>query len=428
MRSAILAALLASAASALAVTSTMLDLSPHFWERFATPTRTNRNFTGVMGRRTFDGVPFQVDGRACLYGKTQGNYGSNKPENYPDIVGVRVGRAFDELHLLHAAQWSDVEGTTIAIIRLHYADGTTNDFPIGYGVHVRDWQRLISEEAELITDPDTKVVWRGPGIPHFKSTQRMFKTRLCNPRPDQVVETIDFLSTGQIASYDISAATVTDRDPARPVSPAIPLTDPVRNFDGRIIVKVEDLAGHPIEDVWVYPNISVPDTGWCTVAAPFYTDAAGLGTSRYPRARSTCVVFIAEKEGWRTVSETVHFSAGGGLPNGVVVTIRMAPVPRAAAAGRPSRGAPAPAVTAGGAVPAAAGGKKAAEGFVPSQILLIDFPVGSRVRIETSAQLAGAAWTPLETITNLPFAPYPFTCCADASAEPQQFFRAVLEP
>jgi hypothetical protein len=444
-----LASLLALTSAAVAAdTPLMLDLSPHFWETFVTPTRTNESFLTILGRREFDGIPFQIDGRACLYGKTQGSYGNNKPSDYPDMLGVPVGRAFDELHLLHATQWSDVEGMTIAHVRLNYADGTKHEFPIRYGAQVRDWQRLQSEEQEIITDPDTKVIWRGPGIPHFKSTQRMFKSLLRNPHPEKVVTTLDFVSTGQIASYDIAAATVANRDPSRPVSPHVPLPDPARNFDGRVLVKVEDESGLPIEDVWIYPNISVPDTGWATVATPFYTAPDGTGTSRYPRARSTCIVFNARKDGWRSISETVRFAPGGGLPNGIVVTIRMAPIPGEVALHHPAAApsievtavASPPVATAGAAAPpiptevveiigtpapAAAGG---AVDFKPHPILIIDFPTGSIVRVETAAALTAQTWTLLTTITNLPFSPYPFICCNDVSAEPQGFFRAVLEP
>lgn len=78
--------------------------------------------------------------------------------------------------------------------------------------------------------------------------------------------------------------------------------------------------------------------------------------------------------------------------------------------------------------PGGAGVGGGAAVFTPQQILLIDFPVGSRVPVETANQLTATDWAPLTTITNLPFAPYPYTCCADPSDHPQQFFRAVLEP
>jgi hypothetical protein len=80
------------------------------------------------------------------------------------IICIKVGRTFDELHLLHAAHWSDMEGKAIARLQLNYSDGTRRTMDLGYGVHVRDWQRLHSEEREAVTDPSTKVIWRGAGL------------------------------------------------------------------------------------------------------------------------------------------------------------------------------------------------------------------------------------------------------------------------
>jgi len=77
----------------------------------------------------------------------------NDTNTYPDIVGIQVGRKFDELHLLHVTQWADIEGREIARIRLNYADGSNHEFPILFGGHVRDWHRMPSEEKELLTDP-----------------------------------------------------------------------------------------------------------------------------------------------------------------------------------------------------------------------------------------------------------------------------------
>src|SRR5204863_4722229 len=90
-----------------------LDLSRFFWETFVTPERTNIEMVSVSGRQTFDGLPFQVDGRACLYGRALTGQRHRQKSDYPDIIGVKVERAFDELHLLHATQFTDREGEVV---------------------------------------------------------------------------------------------------------------------------------------------------------------------------------------------------------------------------------------------------------------------------------------------------------------------------
>src|SRR5512137_34794 len=197
----------------------MLDLSKFQKEKFVTNDKTNANWETAVGRQVFDGLPFQIEGRGCVFGTKMGAEKRSGTNAYPDFIGIEVGRKFDELHLLHVTQWADVEGQEIARIRLNYADGTTHEFPILFGGHVRDWHRMPSEEKELLTDPNTKIVWRAPGVPRIKSTLRLFKTALANPHPEKVVAAIDVVSTKNLAAYDLIAATVANRDPSRPVTP-----------------------------------------------------------------------------------------------------------------------------------------------------------------------------------------------------------------
>ena len=106
-------------------------------------------------------------------------------------------------------------------LRLHYADGTSHDFTLRYNYQVIDWARLLSEEQEIIADPDTKIIWRGPGV--YKGTGRLFKSVLRNPYPDKLVDSLDLISTRSRASYTLVAATVAKSDPQREVTAPMPL-------------------------------------------------------------------------------------------------------------------------------------------------------------------------------------------------------------
>jgi hypothetical protein len=205
----------------------MLDASRFYYDRFVTPERTNGTFAAVNGVQVFDGLPFDVRGRGCLYGEKEFNWNrASSPTNafeYPDFIGLPVGRTFDELHVLDACRWADVQGQTIAYVRLNYADGTRVELPVKFGVQVRDWQRLRSEEKETLTDPDSKIIWRNDRLTGLKGTTRLFKSRFENPYPQKVVDTIDFISTRHLASYEIVAATVANprRPPARDARRAV---------------------------------------------------------------------------------------------------------------------------------------------------------------------------------------------------------------
>jgi hypothetical protein len=280
----------------------MLDLDRFYNERFITPTKTNDNWKSVAGRQVFDGLPFQVDGRGCVYG-------SKVAGEHKDFIGIQVGRKFDELHLLHVTQWADVEGQQIALIRFNYADGSKHEFPILFGGQVRDSHRMPSEEKELLTDPNTKVVWRGPGAARFKSTLRLFKSLLVNPFPEKTVNTLDVVSTGHMASYDLIAATVANRDPARPVTPPCAADGPERHFDGVCTVRVTARGtGEPVAEAVVDVSMEVDKAN--VVAIPVRTSAAGVGLVRYPVGRATRLWFTVAKADWASQDANLQLVEG----------------------------------------------------------------------------------------------------------------------
>ncbi|MDB6026837.1 MAG: glycoside hydrolase family 2 [Verrucomicrobiales bacterium] len=426
----------------------MLDISPFFWEQFITPDRTNMELISVTGRQTFDGVPFQVDGRTHLYSRGLATARGKSRTAFPDMLGVKVGRAFDELHLLHATEWTDLEQETVARVRFNYADGTQHEFPILYGAHIRDWQRMQSEEKEIYTDPDTKVVWRGPGVAIYKSTTRLSKTRLNNPFPGKVVRTIDFVSNGKVASYNLAAATITSHDPQRPVTPPVPLDRPELDFNASLTVRVINEANQPIEGVLVCPSLSAAGSPATTVTTPLYTDDQGMGTVRYPKKESSCFLFFAYKDGWMSIHENplVRLQTNNAASGQILVTIRMARDPSyretqsasnpLSAKGIKSSGSKTTSIAgtsgAGSTTTVAAtnstSASQASQNNDPHPLLIIDFPVGSKVRVEASGDLGAKIWEEVTLFPSLPSSPYLFTCGKDCAPRPARFYRAVLVP
>ena len=292
-----------------------LDLSAYFTDKF-----DGKPSTGdIVGDKVFDGLPFDIKGRVALYGKITAENAGKSREDFPDAIGVKVGRAFDELHLLHTTRWPDLEGVTIARIRLNYADGKSHDLEIGYGVHVRDWQRLQSEEQETVTSPDTKVVWRGSGIEHFKSSQRMFKSMLMNPFPEKRVETIDFLSAGQMATYQLYAATVANSDSNRTETPPVPQDRQEWKFDGELSIRVVDQNGNRVNEALIDTSLEVPGTGWATSGQPVYTNARGIAVVKYPKARTDLLILAVSKDGWQSASKRVNLKTDESLEKGVEI-------------------------------------------------------------------------------------------------------------
>ena len=284
----------------------IVDLTPYYQSQFGTESR----FDGIPVWTSMDGLPFHLGGRIELFGTQLAMYNQVKPK---EALGIKVGAAFDELHLIHDGVWSEVPNRAVAIIRLHYADGVTEDFPIKYNVHVLDWNRMPSEETEVLTDPGTKIVWRGPGVGFTKGVGRLFKTVLNNPRPAVPVATIDLISTGTRVTYRLVAATIALHDPRRAVTPGMPLNQPGARFDGAVNVTiVDDATGAPIAKADVFPFTQVYEVG--IVIAPQLTTEAGEIVIRYPVDGTEYIGFRVTKPGYQDGRQTWR---RGGIPSDV---------------------------------------------------------------------------------------------------------------
>ena len=89
----------------------------------------NRNagvYKAFCGRQVVDGVPFEIGGYVRLYGQTLASHGDAEPTT---DKGIRIGRKFTDLYLIHNLNWVDVEGQVVAYVCLNYADGTEYIFP-----------------------------------------------------------------------------------------------------------------------------------------------------------------------------------------------------------------------------------------------------------------------------------------------------------
>jgi len=296
--------------------------------------RLGNDAAGIAHRQILDGLPFHVDGRIVVFGQSQVNWDNRgKPKlaegsngGYPDKLGIPVARKFEELHLIHATYWPDVEGETIALIRLNYTDGTKAELPILYGGHVRDCQRIRTEESETMSDPGTKIIWRGPGVASFKSTQRAFKSLLANPNPEKEVKTMDVISTRHRAAYQLLAATVASADFRRENTRPVPADEPERHFKETLTIQILDAStGQPVKGALVNPYMDVD--GPYMVAAPFYTSATGEGVIRYPKEQTKHISLSVELKGYNDG----HASWADDFPATNTIQLMRAPLPEASA-------------------------------------------------------------------------------------------------
>jgi hypothetical protein len=273
----------------------VIDLTPHYDDVFRSADGSDSAYFGFAGRKTIDGLPFDIGGNIPLYGKSAAERNDKYPE---DVADIKIGRKFDELHLIHAARWREYYGCPVAVVRLHYANGLAHDFVIRDEFQVNDWSRLFTENEEM-ADPDTKIVWRGKGS--ARGTGRLFKTVLHNPYPGLKVDTMELISTQSAMSYVLVAATVAQTNPSREVTPPLSL-EPSRRFDGALTLHIVDvttgkpLAGAEINTAWVTDNISL-------VGDSVVTSADGVAVVNFPKDSTKDLRVQVVKDGYITCND-----------------------------------------------------------------------------------------------------------------------------
>ena len=140
----------------------------------------------------------------------------------------------------------------------------------------------------------------------YKAPVRLFESRLVNPSPEKVVETMDMVSARNLAGYNLFAATVVDhrlgdapklKRNRRSVD--TPKLTGDRHFDAKIVIRVvDDATDKPIAGALVQPGMFVLGEG--VVGSPFYTSSAGKGRIPYPSEDTTKIWAQVEKDGYRS--------------------------------------------------------------------------------------------------------------------------------
>jgi len=151
------------------------------------------------GVQTYAGVPFDVQGIVQLNGPSIQNGKKLWPLEVKDIP---IGHPFKKLHLLHSAFHIDSPqaNSTFAKLILHYADGSKAELGLVGGVHaLRCTSKAVPPYLPLLQERQTELAWLGSN-PYLKEHNsggalHLYRTTFDNPKSDQQVITIDYLST-----------------------------------------------------------------------------------------------------------------------------------------------------------------------------------------------------------------------------------------
>jgi hypothetical protein len=178
---------------------TYVDLQAHANHQLTEDFSAEGNNLGQIptGEQTFGGVKFNI-------GKGFIQLGSKVMDKMPEKVeGIKVGKAFARLHILHATQfgggpnregstWFVKDDTPIGEYRVRYEDRSVATIPIVYGKDVRDWFFIDGEKGVS----RGSVVWKGDNKRAMQvgARLRVYMTTWQNPRPGKKVVAIDYVS------------------------------------------------------------------------------------------------------------------------------------------------------------------------------------------------------------------------------------------
>jgi hypothetical protein len=183
--------------------SNLIDLSPHYnvpWPHVQA-SRLEKTLL-PCGLHFLDGVSFDVRGVIQL--ANQDNL-----EDYPvEVKGINVGLKCRRLAFLHATRLEATYNTRIGAFLIHYADGQDQAIPINYARNVLNCWRGSTDLTEI---PGATVAWRGTNEVAQAGTApwlQLYKMAWENPRPDQVIQSLDYQSTRSTCKPFLIAITV----------------------------------------------------------------------------------------------------------------------------------------------------------------------------------------------------------------------------
>jgi WD40 repeat protein len=127
------------------------------------------------------------------------------------LEGIRVQQKIRRLHVVHGTactESSENEGAEVARFVWHYDTGEEASL-ILYGQDIRDWW-WRPEKPDVPTSDRSRVVWTGSNpIARDKGySLRLYLTTLENPRPQEVVRSLDYVSAMSESAPFLIALTV----------------------------------------------------------------------------------------------------------------------------------------------------------------------------------------------------------------------------
>jgi len=231
-------------------------------------------------------------------------------EFQPTRVGeIPVGHRANRVHLLHGASYDSPDGTPVACLLLRYKDDSVRRFFISYGVHVRNWYVERNETVHDLSDPRSRVVWTGSTRADGSGTPtRLFMSTFDNPRPEQEIRGLEFLSLFARANPIILAITLEDAPDAKSSpGPADELNE--SQFRREAFLRVKDAdSGQPVPEAAV--RLRVTEGTRHYGFGGYTSDARGEIRIDYPPGKFEILTVDMTAPGYPPVNFTISAKEG----------------------------------------------------------------------------------------------------------------------
>ena len=175
------------------LSSGSLDLRIHYTSALTNGWHKNSpsNHLGPLMEHpvTYADINFDVGGWLRLAG--------SKPSevDWPTAVrNIAVQRKCRRIHFLHGTGLTVEDGTPVARYIVQYQGGAQRIIPVRYGEHVRDWWRWNLNEPEGVTLAKIVHLPPNPASVATKTGLRAFVLTWENPKPNDPITSLDFVS------------------------------------------------------------------------------------------------------------------------------------------------------------------------------------------------------------------------------------------
>ncbi|MBM3845217.1 MAG: hypothetical protein FJ405_02885 [Verrucomicrobia bacterium] len=138
-------------------------------------------------------LAFDLRGVVQLGSPASDNLGRSFPRS---VEGIKIGQRALRLQFIHGAAWDAIHRTRIGSYRVRYQDGQSREVDLLFGENIGNWWCTPQSSRRFGA---AAVVWQGSNEAsrNVGMEIRLFQMAWINPKPDQIIDSIDFIAAGE---------------------------------------------------------------------------------------------------------------------------------------------------------------------------------------------------------------------------------------